>query len=397
MIPPGAAASIAERCRPELFDADRLAESGRAGGNPVEPLVRRLTELVGGDAAGYVHWGATSQDIMDSAAMLVSKRSLGLVIGYLDEAAGRCAGLAAQHRMTPMAARTLLQQAVPTTFGLKCAGWLNATLDARARLVELRDRRLAAQLGGAAGTLGALGADGLEVSRLYAAELGLPEPPVPWHADRVRIAELASALATAAGVAAKIGRDLTLLAQTEVGEVAEAVGGSSSTMPQKRNPALSVLAVACARQAQAQAGLLLRGIEGEHERAAGAWQAEWDALSLALAFTGGAVASAAGALDGLAVYPERMLANLGRTDGLIMAENVAYRLAPAMGRLAAKDVVAEAAGSGRTFRDALGDDDRVALTGAELDDALRPEAALGAAGPLVDRVLERFGAEGSRS
>ncbi|MGN6378239.1 MAG: lyase family protein, partial [Gaiellales bacterium] len=194
ILPAHVAAGIADACRLEVVDADRLAAEGRAAGNPVEPLVRHL-RAAAGDAGDRVHWGATSQDIMDSAAMLVSRRALGLVIAHLDRAAAGLVELARTHRTTPIAGRTLLQQAVPTTFGAKAAGWLIAVMDCRGRLLELRRHRLAAQLGGAAGTLALLGGSGTDVLRLYARELDLAEPAVPWHADRTRIAELAAALA----------------------------------------------------------------------------------------------------------------------------------------------------------------------------------------------------------
>ena len=223
------------------------------------------------------------------------------MLAELDRLADGCAELARTHRSTPMAARTLLQQAVPTTFGLKAAGWLVGVLEARRRLAAVRDERLAAQLGGAAGTLAALGDDALEIVRLYAQELGLAEPLLPWHANRQRVAELGAALDAAAGAAAKVGRDIVLLAQSEVGEVAEASGGGSSTMPQKRNPVRSTLAVACARLAHAHAGVLLGELAHEHERAVGGWHAEWEALSGALAFAGGAAAAAADAVAGLEV------------------------------------------------------------------------------------------------
>jgi 3-carboxy-cis,cis-muconate cycloisomerase len=392
LIPARVAGPIAERCRPGLFDAEQLAAAGRTAGTPVEPLVRRLTELVGGEAAGYVHWGATSQDIMDSAAMLVTRRALDLILGRLDTVAGSCAGLAEAYRTTPMAARTLLQQAVPTSFGLKAAGWLNATLDARERVADLSARRLAAQLGGAAGTLSALGEHWPAVTREYARELGLAEPELPWHSDRGRVAEIGAGLAVAAGTMAKIGRDVVLLSQVEVGEVVEAAAGGSSTMPQKRNPVSATLAIACARNARAQAGVLLEALEAEHERAAGAWQAEWPALSGALAATGGAADAVARSLHGLVVRPERMAENLAAGGGLIMAERVAYLLAPERGRLAARDVVAAAAArthEGASFRDALAADPQVGLSHAELDVALDPAGALGAAPELVDRALAR--------
>jgi 3-carboxy-cis,cis-muconate cycloisomerase len=388
-IPAHAAAGIADRCRPELFDAARLAEAGRASANPVEPLVRELAEAVGGENAAFVHWGATSQDIMDSAAMLVARRGLTLIRRSVDAAAGRCAALAREHRSTPMAARTLLQHAVPTTFGLKCAGWLVALLDAREALDRIRRERLAVQLGGAAGTLAALGDGGLDVVRLFARELDLPEPGLPWHADRLRIAELGAALAGAAGAAAKVAGDVILLSQTEVAEVREGAGGASSAMPQKRNPAASVRAVACARQARGHAAVLLAAVEGEHERAAGAWQSEWAALSGALACSGGALANAAEALSGLEVDPERMRQNLDATGGLVVSERVSHLLAPRVGRKEAREIVAAAAATG-SFRWALVADERVGLTAEEVDVLLDPEEYLGSAGQLVDRALARF-------
>ena len=388
-IPAHAAVAIADRCRPELFDPVRLVEAGRSPANPVEPLVRELAEAVAGEAAAFVHRGATSQDLMDSAAMLVARRGLGIALARLDAAAARCAELAGEHRSTPMAGRTLLQHAVPTTFGLKCAGWLGALLDARAGLERIRAERLAVQLGGAAGTLAALGDGGLEVVRLFARELDLPEPELPWHADRQRIAELGAALATAAGVAAKIAGDIVLLSQTEVAEVREGGGGASSTMPQKRNPAASVRAIACARQARGHAAVLLAAAEGEHERAAGAWQSEWAALSGALACGGGALANTAEALAGLEVDPERMRQNLDATGGLVLAERVSQLLAPRVGRREAHEIVSVAAATG-SFRWALVADERVGLAAEEVDALLDPEEYLGSAGALVDRALARY-------
>jgi 3-carboxy-cis,cis-muconate cycloisomerase len=306
VISDDAAAAIAAQCEPSLYDVDRLAVDGRAVGNPAEPLVRALRERVGGEHARRVHYGATSQDVLDTAAMLVARQARELVVAELDGAAAECARLAAEHRSTPMAARTLLQQAVPTTFGYKSAGWLMGLLDARDALERVE---LPAQLGGAAGTLAAFGERGPEVAALYAAELGLGVPLVPWHTRRTPVAALGAALAGAATSAGKIGLDVVLLAQTEVGEVREAAGGASSTMPHKRNPARAVLARACARAALAQTALLADG-EHEHERAAGAWQAEWGALSDALALTGGALAAARESLSGLEVDVAKMRANM---------------------------------------------------------------------------------------
>jgi 3-carboxy-cis,cis-muconate cycloisomerase len=389
LVPEAAAARIGEVCRAELYDTARLAEDGRAVGNPAEPLVRELRTAVGDEAAEYVHLGATSQDIVDTAAMLVSRRAVALLLADLDRLADGCAQLARAHRSTPIAARTLLQQAVPTTFGLKAAGWLVSVFEARRRLAAVRDERLAAQLGGAAGTLAAIGDKALEIVGLYAQDLELPEPVVPWHTNRQRIAELGAALDAAAGAAAKIGRDVTLLAQTEVGEVAEASGGGSSTLPQKRNPVRSTLAVACARLANAHAGVLLGELAHEHERAVGGWHAEWEALSGALAFTGGSAAAAADAVAGLEIDAERMRANLEASGGLVLAERVSFALTPRLGRSEAHEVVAEAA-RGDSFREALLADERTGLSAEELDALLDPTGYLGAAEVLVDRALAEY-------
>ena len=306
VVPADAAAAVAAHCDPAFYDIEQLCEEGRAAGNPAEPLVRALRGRVGGDAARWAHIGATSQDVLDTAAMLVSRGALGLIDDELDGVARACARLAEEHRATVMAARTLLQQAVPTTFGLKAAGWLVAVLDARSRIGRLT---LPAELGGAAGTLAAFGEQGAEVARLFAEELDLAEPALPWHAHRGRVAELAGALGAVASASAKIGLDVVLLAQTEIGEVSEASGGQSSTMPHKRNPVRAVLASACARGVQAQVPVLTDG-EHELERAAGAWHAEWNALSEALAFAGGAAAAIRDCLDGLDVDVDRMRANM---------------------------------------------------------------------------------------
>ncbi len=395
VIPAEAADAIAAACDPERFDVAQLAEEGRRVANPVEPLVRALVAEAG-EAGRWVHWGATSQDVLDTASMLVARGALDVILGELDRVADGCAALAEAHRTTPMAARTVLQQAVPTTFGLVAAGWLTSILDVRARLEAVRDERLAAQLGGAGGTLAALGADGLAVARTFAEEVGLPEAPLPWHALRVRVAELGAALDVAAGALGKVALDVTLLAQTEVGEVAERQGGGSSAMPQKRNPVGAVLTSACARTAHGHASVLVSGLPQEHQRAAGAWQAEWLALSGALAFTGGAAASLRETVAGLEVRPERMTENLARDGGLLLAERFAYLLAPALGRPEAQRLVGEAAArcaaSGRSLPAELADDEAVtAHVGAgELEQAADPAGYLGSAAELTDRALELY-------
>ena len=388
VIPSGVVAAIAEGCQIERIDPERVLAAGRASGNPAEPLVRALRETVGGEAADYVHFGATSQDIIDTAAMLVARRALGLLLEELARVADACAGLAGAHRATPMAARTLLQQAVPTTFGLKAAGWLVAVVSARGRLRAIRDTGLAVQLGGAAGTLAALGADGLAVIERFAAELDLPEPVLPWHTDRTRIAELGSALATGAGVCAKIGLDVALLEQIEVGELCEAAAGGSTTMPQKRNPVGSALAFACARRAAAAASMLTAGLVAEHERPVGAWHAEWGALSDALASAGGAAAAIGGVLGGLEVDAARMRANLELGGGAVMSERLVFLLTAQIGREEALSRLKAAIGSGRS----LGEE----LAGELPAEAFEPDGYLGSASDFIDRALAVYREEAAR-
>jgi 3-carboxy-cis,cis-muconate cycloisomerase len=309
VIPAEHADAIVAACRAELFDVAAIGAEAANVGNPAEPLVRALRKQVGGTAADDVHRGATSQDIVDSAAMLVAREALAAVVGDLSGSADAAARLAAEHRDTVMIGRTLMQHAVPVTFGLKAAGWLVALDES---IVRLRDVRLAAQLGGAAGTLAALGASGTQVLGRFARELGLDEPVVPWHTDRTRIAELAGALGEACGAVAKVAGDVVLLAQTEVGEAREGVEGrgGSSTMAHKHNPVAAISARAAARQAPGLVATLLASMEHEHERAAGAWHAEWPALRSLLRFTGSAAAWLRDCLDNLEVDAERMRANV---------------------------------------------------------------------------------------
>jgi 3-carboxy-cis,cis-muconate cycloisomerase len=301
LVPAHLAGPVAEACRIELFDVEAIVSEGRAVGNPAEPLVRALREQVGGEAARYVHYGATSQDIVDSAAMLVSQRAVGAVLGSLDGAAAECARLAKTYRSLPAAARTLLQPAVPTTVGYRAALWLSGLLDARDLLDGLR---FPAQLGGAAGTLAALGPKALDIADRFAAELDLEAPQVPWHTNRAPVAELGAAVTASASACSKVALDVVLLAAQR--EVSEGSGGGSSTMPDKRNPARAVLARAAGRLAHANAAVLMTG-DYELERAAGAWQAEWPALSAALAYAGGAADALRASLSGLEVSEETVM------------------------------------------------------------------------------------------
>src|SRR5919107_4225325 len=337
LIPRQAAETIVSCCDADRFDPEEIARRGRAQGNPVPSLVRALTEAVSGvseDAASHVHKGATSQDIMDTAAMLVCRYALGLILIEVEGIAAACARLADAYRDAMMPGRTLLQQALPTTFGKKVAGWLVSVLEVGRRLREVREAGLAVQLGGAVGTLASLDPAGTRVLGEFARELDLAEPVVPWHTDRVRISNVGSALSLVAGVLGKISQDVILMAQTEVGEVAEPAGGGrggSSTLPHKRNPVGSVLAIACARRVRGEASILLGAMAQEHERAAGAWQAEWEALSGALAHTGGAAAAVREVLEGLEVRSERMRENLDMTGGLVLAESVSVALGRRIG------------------------------------------------------------------
>jgi 3-carboxy-cis,cis-muconate cycloisomerase len=394
VIPSEAASAIASACDAERFDPEALGREARAAGNPAVPLVRALTDAVEGDAARFVHWGATSQDVMDTAATLVARRALAAIAEEVDGVAAACARHAEAHRNTAMPGRTLLQQAVPTTFGLKAAGWLCAVDDARRRLAAVP---LAVELGGAAGTLASLAPEGIRVLAHLAEELGLEEPVLPWHTARGRVAELGAALALAAGALEKIARDVTLLAQTEVAEVAEpadAGRGGSSTLPHKRNPVGSVLAIACTRRVRGEAAILLEAMVQEHERAAGAWQAEWEALGGALAYTGGAAVALREVLEGLEVRAERMLRNLDLTGGLVLAESVSMALGEQIGRSEAHKLVEAASrravAAGRSFREELLADEAIDLSAEEIDRALDPAAYLGSADSFIERALERY-------
>jgi 3-carboxy-cis,cis-muconate cycloisomerase len=389
LVPAAAAEAISARCDAGNFDVAELGRAAAATGTPVPALVRALTEQLPDDAAAHVHRGATSQDILDSGAMLVARRALEPLLADLDGAAAAAARLAEANRGTLVAGRTLLQQALPTTFGLKAAAWLVGLEESRALLADVRERTLAVQLGGAVGTLASLGEDGLAVLSALARELDLAEPTVPWHTVRVRPAVLAAALGTASGVLAKIARDVILLAQTEVGEARPAVGGGSSTLPHKRNPVGAVLAVACAERTPGLVATMLSAMAQEHERGAGGWHAEWETLRDLLRLTGSAAASLRETLEGLEVDAGRARENL---DGLLMAESVATALTPALGRLAAHDLVEHAvrrASDSKSLRDVLLEIPEVRRELGEdgLDAALDPQRYLGVADALVDRAL----------
>lgn len=398
VIPQDAAEAIAACCDASLVDLDELGRAARPGGNPVIPLVATVRASLPAPARDWVHWGATSQDVLDTAAMLIVARSLPLIDADLAQLAAGCAALAEAHRATPMVGRTLLQHALPITFGQKAAGWLVAVLDVRARLAAVGPR-LAAQLGGAAGTLASLGPAGPAILRALSHALGLAEPVLPWHTDRTRVAEVATALGLVSGAGGKIAWDVALMMQTEVGEVREpgAPGrGGSSTLPQKRNPVGAAAVGAAQRHATALVGLLLAGMVQEQERAVGAWQAEWPALGSLLRAAGGIAARVRETVVGLEVFPDAMARNLGLTGGVVLSERVVLGLSPALGREAA---LAAVHGAGErcsvadgSFADELLADPTVRgqLSAADVAHLLDPGGYLGSAELFVDRALAAY-------
>ncbi|MFD9002663.1 3-carboxy-cis,cis-muconate cycloisomerase [Streptomyces sp. NPDC059582] len=394
LAPAAAAPAVTEAADGAGFDVRDLALRARAGGNPVIPLVAELTKAVGAEYGPYVHRGATSQDIMDTATMLVAVRTLGPVLADLDRTQRALAGLAAAHRDTVMPGRTLTQHAVPTTFGLKAAGWRSLVLDARDRLTAVRDG-LPAQLGGAAGTLAAFtvygAADALALPAAYARELGLREPALPWHTLRTPIADLASGLAFTAGALGKTAVDVLTLARTEIGEVTEGSGGGSSAMPHKANPVRSTLIAAAARRAPQLAATLHGSMVAQDERAAGAWHAEWEPLRELLRLVGGAARDAAELAEGLRVHPDVMREHLDLTNGLIVSERLSAELSDVLGRSRARELLTDLARrtstEGRTLAELLSEQSE--LKGVDLTGATDPARYTGSAGALTDRALER--------
>lgn len=399
VIPAEAAQAIAAACRVERFDVPALYRAAVPAGTLAIPLVRALTEQVAPEGRDYVHWGATSQDVIDTAMVLQMRDGLSLLIARLLDVGDTCAALAEQHRRTLMPGRTLMQQALPITFGLKAARWLGMTTRQVARLDALRREVLVVQFGGAAGTLASLGADGTRVVELLAERLGLGVPDLPWHAERDRMAEIASALGVVAGAMAKIATDLVLLAQTEVGEVSEGAApgkGGSSAMPQKRNPVDATFALAAARLAMGAVPVVLSGMAQEQERAVGGWQAEWEALPELFLSTASAVERVWQALSGLEVDAERMRGNLDMGGGLLLAESLTMALARRVGRPEAyrlvQAAVARVREEGTTLREAaLADEQiRAVVTEDEIDQALDPAGYLGSTDAFIDRALARY-------
>lgn len=399
IIPSRSVAFVRDAAHVGRYDLRRLSEDAEQAGNLLIPVVRQLTANVAGAdaiAAGHVHWGATSQDVMDTALVLQLREAVGEIVATLGQAADAAAALADRHAATPIAGRTWLQQATPTTFGAKAVVWMAALDRVGARLAAALDAASVLQLGGATGTLSSLGSAGPGVARALADRLGLRVSLVAWHTERSRLVDLACGLGLACGALGKIARDVSLLAQTEVGEVAEpsAPGrGGSSSMPHKRNPVASARALAAAVRAPGLVATMLAAMPQEHERALGGWQAEWETLPALVTLTADASAAMAGALAGLEVDVARMRANLDAAGGAARAEGLVATLAPLIGRVEASNLVEEAcrhaAISGRPLADVAAEDPAIRshLAPAAVAAALDPVALTATARDLVHRAL----------
>lgn len=408
VIPTGAADAIQTAAKAANFDMSAMARETLRGGTPGIPVSRALAAKVAAkdaEAARWVHWGATSQDVADTALMLLLKCAQPILAADLSRLETTLQQLSDRHRNTVMLGRTLLQAAPPVTFGLKAAGWLAAIRRSRMRLDDAFQDALILQFGGASGTLAALGDKGFEVGRAMAKELGLGFPDAPWHAHRDRLAALVAACGVLTGTLGKMARDISLLAQGEVGEAAEPESegrGGSSTMPQKRNPIASALTLAAANRVPGLVAAFLAGMVQEHERSVGGWQAEGPTVAGVIQSTGLAIASMAEAANGLDVDPEQMRANIAATGGTVFAEKASMLLAAKLGREPARKLVAEAArrseDEGRTLKEVLGEIPEVTrvLGGRALRDLETPEKYLGAAEELRKRLLVSEGREDSK-
>jgi 3-carboxy-cis,cis-muconate cycloisomerase len=399
LIPKAAGPCIANQCKVECFDLSSISRESANAGNLAIPLVKELTSLVAKTdepSSRYVHWGATSQDAIDTGLILQLRDAFDAIEKELQHLCECLAQLAQHHRTSALPARTWMQHAVPTVFGLKVAGWLDALTRSRQRLREVRRRVLVLQFGGAAGTLASLGSDGLTVAQALAEQLGLSLPEVPWHSHRDRIAEVGTTLALMVGTLGKIARDVSLQNQTEIAEAFEPADGGrggSSTMPQKRNPISCAAVLAAANQVPALASALLSAMPQEHERGLGGWQAEWDVLPDLVRRAGGALHHTTKVIDGLEIDTARMLQNLDATQGLIFAEAVAAALAKQIGKPEAHKLMEEcsrqAIMSKKPLREILGANREISsrLHSGQLDKLFDPLDYLGVASEFIDRAI----------
>lgn len=396
LIPEDAAKAITEAADTDKLDMDKLSARTQIVGYPILPLVEQLSGWAPDGLGQYCHWGATTQDIMDTADVLQIRAGLDIVEEYLERIAAALAKLAEEYADTPMAGRTHLQHALPVSFGFKAATWLSAIDRHRTRLNELRGRVEVVQFSGAAGTLASLSGNGLATQAALAEELGLAVPDITWHTIRDGFAEVTGFLALVAASIGKIGYDIMLMMQTETGEVLEpyvAGRGASSTMPQKRNPISSEMMLAAAKIVREQHSAMLDAMVQDHERATGQWHVEWHALPTAFIVASGGLAAAAEVLEGLEVRPDAMRQVLDTTKGLIVAEAVMMGLAPHIGRQVAHDVVYDccrkALSGEATFLDALMAEPEIygALDRDSVQALTKPENYLGEAPEMVRRLL----------
>jgi 3-carboxy-cis,cis-muconate cycloisomerase len=399
VAPQSSVAAIESQCQSKLFSHDALATAAALAGNLAIPMVKELTALVAksdAKAAGFVHFGATSQDAIDTGLVLQLRDAF----DDTDEALARLSAvlrrLTEAHQRTFLAGRTWMQQAAPITLGLKFAGWLDAIGRHRERLSATRQRVEVLQFGGAVGTLAAFGRVGGEVAAALGRELKLALPDIPWHAQRDRLAEAATTYGLLAGTLGKIARDIALLSQTEIGELAEpsAPGrGGSSTLPQKRNPVGCSVVLAAAIRVPGLVSTMLSAMVQENERGLGGWHAEWETLPEICTLTAGALSHLVHILDGLEIHEGAMALNLKVTHGLLMAEAVAVALAKHVGKMPAHEIVEHAAHraieSGQPLRDVLVEEKEITryLSAAEIDDLLEPKNYIGSAKSMIDRVL----------
>jgi len=403
LIPAAATAVIASKCRSTLLDIEALAADTALSLNPAIPLVKQLTALVANadaEAARFVHLGATSQDVNDTGLVLQMRQAFVLLDADLNSLCASFTHMAQKYRSTPIAGRTLMQHALPTTFGVKVAGWLDAVNRHRERLAQTRMRTLVLQFGGAVGTLAALREKGLRVAQALAEELQLELPPAPWHAHRDRVAEVAAVLGLCAGTLGKIARDISLHMQTEVAELFEPAGtgrGGSSTMPHKRNPVTAGVVLSAATRVPGLVGTMLSAMAQEDERGLGNWHAEWETLPQIFRLAGGALHQMAAIVPRLEIDTERMRRNLDATQGLIYAEGIAMALAVHVGKSQAHTLIGaasqQARSSGEHLHEVLNKTSSVMehLKPEDLDRLFAPENYLGAAEEFIDRVIAASG------
>jgi len=391
--------AIKSQCKTDRFEFAAIAREAALAGNIAIPLVKALSSLVAREdtkAATFVHWGATSQDAIDTGLVLQLRDALELIEEGLANLHGALSRLAETHETTIMAGRTWLQQGPPVTFGLKVAGWLGAIERHQTRIERAREQAMVLQFGGAVGTLAALDGRGLEVAAALAHELKIALPELPWHAHRDRLGEVATTLGLLVGTLGKIARDVSLMAQTEIDEVQEPAApgrGGSSTMPHKRNPVGSAVALAAAIRVPGLVSTMLTAMVQEHERGLGGWHAEWETLPEICMLTAGALGQMTQTIEGLEVHPEKMRENLDVTHGLVLSEAVSFALAAKIGKKQARQIVEEACRQAldqrRQLRDVLFERKDVTdqLSMQEISQLLDPNHYLGSAGEMMKSVL----------